>query len=81
MKSITPMPGIRAARRRRGLTVAEAASGIGVVAATWYDWERGKYTPSGGLLPAMAELLGCEIGALYEAPPGGADEGEEAGAS
>ena len=64
----TKMDGIRFCREARGLTVAEAAAEISVTKQTWYDWERGKYVPSAAYLPAMAEVLQCEIADLYRAP-------------
>ncbi len=64
----TRMDGIRHYREASGLTVAEAAAEINVTKQTWYDWERGKYVPSAAYLPAMAELLHCEITDLYKVP-------------
>lgn len=78
MKTIKPyakMPGIRARRLMKKLPVADAAAALGVEKPTWYDWEKGKYTPTAALLPAMAELLDCEIADLYEDGETRADEG------
>lgn len=50
----------------RGLSVPEAAAALGVTKQAWYQWERGNALPSAEFLPAMAELLGCEITDLYK---------------
>lgn len=66
MRIYKKMPGIRTRRRVRGLTVPAAADALGVAKMTWYKWERGEMMPSAAYLPAMAELLQCEISELYE---------------
>ena len=73
MKMYAGMPGIRARRRSLGMKVAEAAGRLGVTVQNWYDWEKGKYTPTAALLPALAELLQCRLEDLYRD-----DDGEEA---
>lgn len=66
MKIYERMPGIGTRRRALEMKVADAAAALGVTPQTWYDWEKGKYVPSGAVLPAIAELLQCEIVDLYE---------------
>lgn len=66
MKIYERMPGIGTRRRALEMKVADAAAALGVTPQTWYDWEKGKYVPSGAVLPAIAELLRCEIVDLYE---------------
>ena len=46
-------------RRRAGFTVAQLAERLSVTRATIYFWEQGRYLPNAGLLPELAEILGC----------------------
>ena len=46
-------------RRRAGYTVAQLAERLSVTRATVYFWEQGRYLPNAGLLPELAEILGC----------------------
>lgn len=76
MKIYTSMQGIGTRRRALGIKVADATAALGVTPQTWYDWEKGKYVPSGAVLPAIAELLRCEIADLYE-DAGGEEAGRD----
>ena len=58
-------------RRRAGFTVAQLAERLSVTRATIYFWEQGRYLPNAGLLPELAEILGCTIDELF------ADSSEE----
>lgn len=69
------MPGIRARRRARGISVQDAAAALGLSRQAWYKWEYGIAMPAAALLPAIAELLGCTIEELYE---GEEDDGQTA---
>lgn len=78
------MPGIRARRLRRGISVQDAAQELGVTRQAWHYWEAGQYIPSAGLLPAMAQVLRCRIEDLYTDEDGAIDvapEEEEAAAT
>lgn len=55
-------------RRRAGLTVAQLAERLSVTRATIYFWEQGRYLPNAGLLPELAEILGCTIDELFTDP-------------
>lgn len=59
------MRGLKAMRRRAGFTVAQLAERLSVTRATIYFWEQGRYLPNAGLLPELAELLGCSIDDLF----------------
>lgn len=52
-------------RRRAGITVAQLAERLSVTRATIYFWEQGRYLPNAGLLPELAEILGCSIDDLF----------------
>ena len=52
-------------RRRAGFTVAQLAERLGVTKVTIYCWEHGRYFPNAGLLPELAEILGCSIDDLF----------------
>lgn len=52
-------------RRRAGYTVAQLAARLNVTKATIYFWEQGRYLPNAGLLPELAETLGCSIDDLF----------------
>lgn len=52
-------------RRRAGYTVAQLAERLSVTRATIYFWEQGRYLPNAGLLPELAETLGCSIDDLF----------------
>lgn len=55
-------------RRRAGYTVAQLAERLSVTRATIYFWEQGRYLPNAGLLPELAEILGCTIDDLFTDP-------------
>ena len=55
-------------RRRAGYTVAQLAERLSVTRATVYFWEQGRYLPNAGLLPELAEILGCTIDDLFTDP-------------
>ena len=55
-------------RRRAGYTVAQLAERLSVTRATIYFWEQGRYLPNAGLLPELAEILGCTIDELFTDP-------------
>lgn len=57
-------------RRRAGYTVAQLAERLSVTRATIYFWEQGRYLPNAGLLPELAEILGCTIDELFADPNG-----------
>ena len=59
------LPGLKNARERAGLTVAEAAARLGVSRQCWYNWERAVAVPLAGYLPEMAKILNCRIEDLY----------------
>lgn len=59
------MRGLKAMRRRAGFTVAQLAERLSVTRATIYFWEQGRYLPNAGLLPELAEILGCTIDDLF----------------
>ena len=59
------MRGLNAMRRRAGYTVAQLAERLSVTRATIYFWEQGRYLPNAGLLPELAEILGCSIDDLF----------------
>ena len=52
-------------RRRAGYTVAQLAERLSVTRTTIYFWEHGRCLPNAGLLPELAELLGCSIDDLF----------------
>lgn len=62
------MRGLKAMRRRAGFTVAQLAERLSVTRATIYFWEQGRYLPNAGLLPELAEILGCTIDDLFADP-------------
>ena len=55
-------------RRRAGYTVAQLAERLSVTRTTIYFWEHGRYLPNAGLLPELAEILGCTIDELFADP-------------
>lgn len=50
-----------AERRRRGLSLADAASLMGVDEGTWRRWEIGAWKPMGRTTAALGELLGFDV--------------------
>ena len=59
------MRGLRALRRRVGLTAAQLAARMGYTRTTIYYWETGRAWPSSEELPKLAGILGCSIDDLY----------------
>lgn len=55
-------------RRAAGLTQAELAGKLGVVASAVGLWEIGACQPSSKRLPDLAAALGCTISDLFVAP-------------
>lgn len=56
-----------AERRRQGLEVRKAASGIGVDEGTWRRWESGEWKPTRRSLPALDRLLGLSVASVFQA--------------
>jgi len=54
----------REARKKAGLTMAEAAQKIGVSRVTIWMWETGKGNPLFDKLKKMAEVYGCPMADL-----------------
>lgn len=65
MKIVESLPGMGTRRLRLGLSMADCAAAIGVTRQGWYQWETGRTLPSAAYLPAIAEVLQCEIKDLY----------------
>ena len=64
----TGLVGLAPRRKRAGYTQASFAEALGIERARLAMWEIGQAWPSAAWLPAMADLLGCDIDALYEVP-------------
>lgn len=62
------MRGLKAMRRRAGITVAQLAERMHCTKTTVYFWETGRTWPSAALLPELAGLLGCSIDELFADP-------------
>ena len=60
--------GLGPRRRRAGYTQEAFSAALGVERARYAMWESGKIWPSAAWLPKMADLLGCSIDDLYDAP-------------
>lgn len=60
---------LAAARREKGLSLAEVACRAGVGESTVSHWETGRATPYGESLTAWAAALGFEVGLYEPAPP------------
>ena len=56
---------LRQRRKELGLTVVDVAKSLGVSQPTYSYWENGRFYPTADKLPALAELFGCTIDALY----------------
>lgn len=65
---------IRELMEERGLMGYQVAEALGVAPSAVSKWVSGQGAPRADKLPALAELLGCTIDALY----GRAGPGEEA---
>lgn len=60
--------GLAPRRKRAGYTQYSFADALGCERGRIAMWETGQAWPSAAWLPKMADLLGCDIDALYEAP-------------
>ena len=60
--------GLAPRRKRAGYTQETFAAELGVTRSLLAAWEVGRVWPSAGWLPKMADLLCCDIDALYERP-------------
>lgn len=58
---------IRELRERLGISQAELARRMGVKHTSVIQWETGKAMPAAAKLPKLAEVLGVEIGELFDA--------------
>ncbi|OUN23708.1 hypothetical protein B5G34_01055 [Flavonifractor sp. An82] len=67
---------IKEYREAMGLTRIQVADRLGVTKVAVRKWEVGLAMPNADKLPALADLLGCSIDALY-----GRDRPEERDAS
>jgi transcriptional regulator with XRE-family HTH domain len=56
---------IRKLREAAGLSVVEVAQALGVSDVAIYKWETAQTIPTSDKLPALADVLGCTIDALY----------------
>lgn len=59
------MRGLKAMRRRAGLTVPQLAEKMGCTCSAIYFWEAGRYWPKAECLPQLAQALGCTIDDLF----------------
>ena len=59
------LPGIRAKRKDRGLTMDQLADRLGVTRQAVGGWEGGIALPSADKLPEIAAALRCSIDDLY----------------
>ena len=64
----TGLIGLAPRRKRAGYTQQTFADALGVTRSLLAAWEVGRVWPSAGWLPKMADLLCCDIDALYERP-------------
>lgn len=62
------LPGIRAKRKDRGLTMDQLADRLGVTRQAVGAWEGGIALPSADKLPEIAAALRCSIDDLYTVP-------------
>lgn len=62
------VPGLRAARERKGITAKALGLAVGVLERTVLEWERGNRAPNGATRQALAERLGCSEASLEEVP-------------
>ena len=56
---------IKEKRIAAGLTQVQLAERVGVNQSAVAQWECGRATPKGELLPKLADILGCTIDALF----------------
>ncbi len=64
----TGLIGLAPRRKRAGYTQYSFAEALGIERGRVAMWETCQAWPSAAWLPKMAELLGCDIDALYERP-------------
>ena len=64
----TGLIGLAPRRKRAGYTQQAFADALGIERTRLTMWEIGKAWPSAAWLPKMADLLCCDIDALYERP-------------
>lgn len=62
---------LRSRRKELGLTQQEIADVFGISSVNVSDWERGRYMPESGKLPALAKRLGISISELLGETSGG----------
>lgn len=62
------LEGLRARRKKAGLTQSELAELVGTSKACIGAWEGGDYWPSASWLPKLARACGCSIEELYYPP-------------
>jgi len=60
--------GLAPRRKRAGYTQETFAAALGIERPRLAMWEIGQAWPSAAWLPKMADLLCCDIDALYERP-------------
>ena len=70
----TGLIGLAPRRKRAGYTQQAFADALGIERTRLTMWENRKAWPSAAWLPKMADLLCCDIDALYEWPE---DEAEK----
>lgn len=64
----TGLIGLAPRRKRAGYTQQAFADALGIERTRLTMWENRKAWPSAAWLPKMADLLCCDIDALYERP-------------
>lgn len=62
------LEGLPARRKAAGYTQEALAAALGVTRPALAAWETGRSWPSAALLPALADLLLCQIEDLYVGP-------------
>lgn len=60
---------IKEHREAAGMTRLELAEELGVTSVAVRKWEVGLTTPNADKLPALADVLGCSIDALFGREP------------
>ena len=60
---------IKELRIAAGLSQADVVRAMGVDQAAVFRWENGQAMPRADKLPALADLLGCTIDALFGREP------------
>lgn len=64
------LPGLKVARKRRGMTQAETATAMGCHPQVLWKWENGKRNPRMQALKRLAEILGVTTDFLLYGPDG-----------